>query len=153
MGRIKIISVGKMIKELRTTEEKYLNRLKTLGVEIIEVPHGKGITKRDVVHSEADTIMRYLKGGAVKERIVLLDPMGVEVSSEEFSDIVEEGLMGDGLTFIIGGAEGLSPELKKYSSLTLSLSKMTFSHLLARIILLEQLYRVQSILKGTPYHN
>ncbi len=85
-----------------------------------------------------------------KEKLcICLDPKGKTMSSEEFSDYLEKG--GSRLCFVIGGPEGLPANLQgKYP--TISLSRLTFTHQLSRLILLEQIYRAFEILKGTPYH-
>lgn len=86
--------------------------------------------------------------------IVLLDSRGKQLSSEEFAHFVEghQNRNPQPLLFAIGGADGFSEQARKSASVVLSLGKMTIAHELARIVLLEQLYRAFSILKGHPYH-
>jgi 23S rRNA (pseudouridine1915-N3)-methyltransferase len=91
---------------------------------------------------------------AAKESLLIgLDASGEMMDSEQFSGFLlkklEEG--GARLAFVIGGAEGLPSELKK-SCFLISLSRMTFTHQLARLILIEQLYRAFEIAKGSRYH-
>lgn len=83
-----------------------------------------------------------------------LDPQGKSFSSETFSEEVQRQLIkgGSRLTFVIGGAEGLSASAKARSALLISLSPLTFTHQLTRLILLEQIYRAFEIAKGTGYH-
>lgn len=86
--------------------------------------------------------------------VVVLDPGGRQFSSEEFARTVE-GWEGQGrqvVSFIIGGPDGLSPAVIARADLLLSLSRMTFTHEMARLLLLEQLYRAYSIKAGTKYH-
>ena len=90
-----------------------------------------------------------------KERhYVCLDLCGLKLTSEKFSaallNLLE--IEGSNLTFVIGGAEGLPLEIKAKASLSISLSDLTFTHQLARLILLEQIYRAFEIDKGSPYH-
>ena len=80
---------------------------------------------------------------------VALDPEGESLSSEQLARLLESA--GQDVAFYIGGAEGFSPKFKKSSDMLLSLSKMTLPHELARVILLEQLYRAFTILSGHPY--
>jgi 23S rRNA (pseudouridine1915-N3)-methyltransferase len=86
--------------------------------------------------------------------IVLLDSRGKQLSSEEFAHFVEnhQNRNPQPLLFAIGGADGFSEQARKSASFLLSLGKMTIAHELARVVLLEQLYRAFSILKGHPYH-
>ncbi len=89
-----------------------------------------------------------------KEKIVLaLDPKGKQLCSEGFATLLEKKFQegGSRLAFAIGGAEGLPKKLRDEASL-ISLSSLTFTHQMARLILAEQLYRAFEILKGTPYH-
>lgn len=83
-----------------------------------------------------------------------LDPNGTQYDSIGFSKALMHWLeqMGSRLVFVIGGAEGLSEEIKKRAKLTLSFSKLTFTHQITRLILLEQVYRAFEIAKGTGYH-
>ena len=99
------------------------------------------------------------EGRAILEKagdsfLVALDAAGRQVSSEELSDLVsrweEEGRRT--VTFVIGGPDGLSPAVLEKADLLLSLSKMTFTHDIARLLLLEQLYRAYSIKAKTGYH-
>ena len=87
-------------------------------------------------------------------RVVALDEGGKILHSDDFAALLgrwqDEGL-GD-LAFVIGGAEGLSSEVLARADLTLSLGRMTWPHLLVRVLLAEQLYRAQCILDGHPYH-
>ncbi|MCJ7602442.1 MAG: 23S rRNA (pseudouridine(1915)-N(3))-methyltransferase RlmH [Desulfobulbaceae bacterium] len=86
--------------------------------------------------------------------VVVLDPGGRQFSSEEFARMVEnwEGQGRQVISFVIGGPEGLSPAVLARADLLLSLSRMTFTHEMTRLVLLEQLYRAYSIKAGTKYH-
>ena len=85
---------------------------------------------------------------------VLLDSRGKELTSEEFARFLQEhqNRNPQPLLFAVGGANGFSPTLHRSAYFVLSLGKMTLAHELARIVLLEQLYRAFTILKGHPYH-
>jgi 23S rRNA (pseudouridine1915-N3)-methyltransferase len=93
--------------------------------------------------------------GSNKERykLVLLDSRGKQLSSEELAALLErEQVTAVPLMFAIGGSDGFSEEVRRKAALTLSLGRMTLPHELARVVLLEQLYRGFTILKNHPYH-
>jgi 23S rRNA (pseudouridine1915-N3)-methyltransferase len=86
--------------------------------------------------------------------IVALDERGTVMTSPEFSDRLagwRDAGRGD-VTFVIGGADGIAPGLRAQADLALSFGKMVWPHMLARVMLSEQLYRAASILAGSPYH-
>jgi 23S rRNA (pseudouridine1915-N3)-methyltransferase len=89
-----------------------------------------------------------------KHTLVLLDSRGKQLSSEELAKFIGEHQDRNPLPllFAIGGVDGFSDQARRAASLTLSLGKMTLAHELARVVLLEQLYRAFTILKGHPYH-
>ena len=87
--------------------------------------------------------------------VILLDEKGKEYSSVEFAKQIQKylNMPSKKMVFIIGGPYGFAPEIKERANQTLSLSKMTFNHQMARLFFLEQLYRAMTILKGEPYHH
>jgi 23S rRNA (pseudouridine1915-N3)-methyltransferase len=88
-----------------------------------------------------------------RHKLVLLDSRGKQFSSEELAEFLErEQLNATPLLFAIGGSDGFSEEARRNAGLMLSLGKMTLPHELARIVLVEQLYRAFTILKNHPYH-
>jgi 23S rRNA (pseudouridine1915-N3)-methyltransferase len=113
-------------------------------------------------HKSNDALMKGVTGDVQKgNSVVLLDPMGKMPTSEQFADQMYEWLAqgGSRLVFVIGGAEGLPWELKTGSAVglkrtlpLLSLSKLTFTHQFARLLLVEQIYRASEIRKGSNYH-
>jgi 23S rRNA (pseudouridine1915-N3)-methyltransferase len=93
-------------------------------------------------------------GNRPASRLVLLDSRGRQFTSEEFARFLDEqqSRSAQPLLFAIGPADGFSEEARRTASLLFSLGKMTLPHELARVVLLEQLYRACTILKGHPYH-
>jgi 23S rRNA (pseudouridine1915-N3)-methyltransferase len=88
-----------------------------------------------------------------RHKLVLLDSRGKQLSSEELAEFLErEQLNAAPLLFAIGGSDGFSEEARHQSGFTLSLGKMTLPHELARVVLVEQLYRAFTIVKRHPYH-
>ncbi len=101
--------------------------------------------------AEAELLERALPKGAV---IVAMDERGKLLSSPDFSDKLagwRDTGRGD-VAFVIGGADGIAPALRDRAEFTLSFGKMVWPHMLARVMLAEQLYRAASILAGAPYH-
>ncbi len=150
--RYKIISIGK-IKEkyLKAGIEKYLKRIKNYGkIEIIELKEAKAKTRTEVQGIESLALLTEARNSY----IVALDEIGQQYSSLELSKKITnlENSSISQVSFLIGGAEGHSPELKKKANLLLSLSKLTFAHEMVRLILLEQIYRIETIRSGHPYH-
>ena len=126
----RIVCVGKLKSHFRDAQGHYLALLQPhLKIEIVELKEGRS------VEEEAEKIKKYLKG-----YVVLLDERGKEFDSHDFCEFLKEKLKSD-ITFIIGGKHGVDESIKELASSTLSLSRLTFSHQLARIVLLEQLYR------------
>jgi 23S rRNA (pseudouridine1915-N3)-methyltransferase len=88
-----------------------------------------------------------------RHKLVLLDSRGKQFSSEELAEFLErEQVNAMPLLFAIGGSDGFSEEMRRLAGYTLSLGKMTLPHELARVVLVEQLYRAFTILKNHPYH-
>jgi 23S rRNA (pseudouridine1915-N3)-methyltransferase len=88
-----------------------------------------------------------------RHKLVLLDPRGKQLSSEELATFLErEQVNAQPLLFAIGGSEGFTDDARSQGAFTLSLGKMTFPHELARVMVLEQIYRAFTILKNHPYH-
>ena len=96
--------------------------------------------------------MKQLQAG---DHVVLLDEHGKELRSVEFSHYMEQRMqtVSKRLVFIIGGPYGFSPDVYAKANEKLSLSKMTFSHQMVRLIFVEQLYRAMTIMRGEPYHH
>jgi 23S rRNA (pseudouridine1915-N3)-methyltransferase len=95
-----------------------------------------------------------LKAIDKEKNIICLDPKGSSYTSEEFSLRIEKllSLNGASLTFCIGGSDGLPVGIKNQARELISLSKLTFTHQMTRLILIEQLYRAKEISEGSPYH-
>lgn len=101
-------------------------------------------------HSEGEKIFESL---GTSDRVVALDPHGKAWNSEEFAKVVSKHMREDSrhLTFVIGPHSGLSEEVKKRADVMWSLSPLTFTHDLCRVLLLEQIYRALTIIKNHPY--
>lgn len=152
--RITILAVGRLKeRHFHDAAGEYLKRLGPYAtVEIVEV------SDRDVTHDESRAraeegaaLLRSIPAGA---HVVALDIGGARRSSEEFSAWLGEGMVAgrSHIAFVLGGAAGLAPEVVARARERLSLGPMTLPHQLARVVLLEQVYRAFRILKGEPYH-
>jgi 23S rRNA (pseudouridine1915-N3)-methyltransferase len=155
--KIKFICIGKTSKSfLIAGEEEYAGRLKHYcSIERIELPDVKnasGLAKAQLKQAEGKEFLSRIAAGDV---VLLLDERGKEYSSLEFSGLVQEHMNRSvrTLVFIIGGAYGFSDEVYARANGKLSLSRLTFSHQMVRMIFLEQLYRAFTIIRGESYHH
>ena len=153
--KIKIIQIGKS-KERYIQEgvAEFLKRLKPfVNLEVIEIrenPPSKTKNVQDCLKMEAEQIAKYLKKD---DFTVVLDETGGQMNSVGFAELIKKNKdSGRTLTFIIGGPYGLSEEIKKVGNMSLSLSKMTFTHQMIRLFLFEQIYRGFCIIAGKQYH-
>lgn len=132
---------------MRALANDYLRRAARadLSIRLEELPQGKGGTVRSI-----DTLVGRMKD---LRRSIALDETGDPIRSEPFAEQLRGDMSrGGDIAFLIGGAAGLPRELLAAADRRLSLSAMTLPHELARVVLLEQLYRAATILKGMPYH-
>ena len=155
--KIKLICIGKTGKDfLIAGEQEYLNRLKHyVSIDRIEIPdikNAKSLSIDQIKELEGKEILSKLQSG---DQLILLDENGKLFSSTEFADFLQQKFNqgGKGLVFVIGGAYGFSREVYEKSIFKISLSKMTFSHQMIRMIFFEQVYRAMTIQKGEPYHH
>ena len=155
--KIKLIVVGKThAKYLIQAEEEYLQRLKHYikfeKVIIPDLKNSKNLKPIEQNRREGELIISKIDKN---EEVVLLDDKGVEFTSIKFAQFINQKMIQSTrcLTFIIGGAYGFSDEVYTRANAKLSLSKMTFSHQMVRMIFKEQLYRALTILKGEKYHH
>ena len=108
--------------------------------------------KKLIQKSESNLILKNIKNN---DLVILLDEKGKEFSTKDFSKFISDKMMNrtKNIVFIIGGAYGFSSEFKKKFKLKIALSKLTFSHDMARLFFSEQLYRSLTIINKIPYHN
>ena len=140
ISHYKIIAIGKIKKRwIQSGIDMYLNRLP--GLKIIEI-------KDSTQEKEESTIKDILKKN---ETLITLNENGHSFTSKRLATKLLDSHTQN-ITFVIGGATGLSPSLSTSASWQLSLSPLTFPHEIARLLLIEQLYRAQTILQGGPYH-
>tara|TARA_B100000768_G_scaffold46738_1_gene45571 strand:+ start:668 stop:1141 length:474 start_codon:yes stop_codon:yes gene_type:complete len=155
--KIRLIVIGKTnASYLKTGESDYEDRLKHYckfeELLIPQVKNGGKLTHNDLKIKEGKLI---LKSITPNDQVILLDEKGKSFSSIDFSNLLNQKLLDSTkrLVFVVGGAFGLSEEVYKRADSKLSLSKMTFSHQMLRLIFKEQLYRAFTILKGEKYHH
>ena len=155
--KIKLIVVGKThAKYLLEAEKEYQQRLKHYikfeQVVIADVKNTKHLTHQEVSRREGELIISKITND---EQVILLDDKGKEFTSLNFSQFINQKMIQSTkcLTFIVGGAYGFSANVYKRANAKMSLSKMTFSHQMVRMIFKEQLYRAFTIIKGEKYHH
>ena len=150
--RINIIAVGK-IKEKYFVDacSEYLKRLSRFDVvsiiEVPEAPQGKSIDEQNKI--EGESILNKARG-----YIIAMDIDGKKISSQDLAKLLDtkKSESISEISFIIGGSNGLSQDVKNKVDFKLSFSDMTFPHQLFRVMLLEQIYRAETILNHIPYH-
>ena len=154
--KILLITIGdNEDKYLATGFELYAKRLQhyaSFEMVTISSQKNKSNSKEAAMLAEAKEIQKKI---TPSDLIILLDEKGKEYSSVEFAKQIQKylNMPGKKMVFIIGGPYGFAPEIKERANQTISLSKMTFNHQMARLFFLEQLYRAMTILKGEPYHH
>ena len=155
--KIKLLAVGKTDAEnLQTLIETYQNRLKhyiNFQIEIIpNTKNVKNLSEQQQKNKEGELILKKL---GPTDHLILLDEKGKEFRSIEFSKYLQKK-MNSGirqLVLVIGGPYGFSDDVYKKAHQKISLSKMTFSHQMIRLFVVEQVYRAFTILKNEPYHH
>lgn len=151
-----LLVVGKTVeKHYITAIADYVERTKhytSFDMEVIpELKNTKSLSMEQQKEKEGELILKALQPGDV---VVLLDEHGKEFRSVEFANWIERKMhtVNKRLVFIIGGPYGFAPSVYAAQE-KISLSKMTFSHQMIRLIFVEQLYRALSILNNSPYHH
>ncbi len=136
--------------------DDYASRVKHyIGFDITVIPelkNTKSLSPEQQKTAEAEQIAKLLQPS---DHVVLLDEHGKELRSVEMADWMSRKMntVSRRLVFIIGGPYGFAPKIYSLAAEKLSLSKMTFSHQMVRLIFVEQLYRSMTILNGEPYHH
>ena len=154
--KIKIIALGKVHEQyLKDGINEFLRRISPYAtIEILELQpvEIKDMNlKSKALDMEADKILSYIKPSSY---VITLEIEGKSISSEDFSNQIKE-IINSGvneLIFVIDSSYGLSPKVSQRADFKLSLSKMTFLHNFARLILVEQIYRAFKIMNGETYH-
>ncbi|MFK2700005.1 23S rRNA (pseudouridine(1915)-N(3))-methyltransferase RlmH [Bacteroides fragilis] len=152
-----LIVVGRTVEQHYITAiNDYIERTKhfiSFDMEVIpELKNTKSLTPEQQKEKEGELIAKALQPGDV---VVLLDEHGKEMRSVEFARWMEKKLVNVNkrLVFIIGGPYGFSQKVYDAAHEKISMSKMTFSHQMIRLIFVEQIYRAMTILNGGPYHH
>ena len=155
--KIALIQVGKTTdKHLLQFIEQYSNRVQHyVGFDTITIPelrNTKALSPDQQKQQEGDLILRQLQPG---DYLVLLDEHGREPRSVELAQWLQhkQNTVSRRLVFVIGGPYGFSPQVYQRANEQLSLSRLTFSHQMVRLLFVEQIYRALTILKGEPYHH
>lgn len=155
--KVQLLLVGKTTQEfVRKGMEEYAGRLKHyLPFEMQTIPdirNMRSFSSDRIREKEGDAILKYIQPDDV---VVLLDEHGKEFTSMEFAGYMEKKMLATSkrLVFIIGGPYGFADKVYALAREKVSLSKMTFSHQLIRLIFTEQLYRAMTILSNQPYHH
>ena len=152
---IKLLYIGKnKNNNIETLIENYEDKIKhfiNFKIQCLKTKN-KSSQKLSIIKFDSEIIFKNLKK---EDIIILLDEKGKDFNSIEFSKFLEEHMIRGvkNLTFVIGGAYGFSKELREFAKNKISLSKMTFSHDMARLFFVEQLYRSLTIINNIPYHN
>lgn len=154
---IKLILVGKTVEQfLKTGVDMYFNRIchycKFSIVEIPELKMAKALSKEQIKVKEGELILKIISSS---DHLILLDERGKSYTSIQWARDLEQKMVQStkDIIFVIGGSYGFSQDVYNRANQLLSLSQMTFSHQLIRVIFLEQLYRAFTIIKGEPYHH
>lgn len=154
--KTKLIVVGKTVdKNIIKGIEDYVGRIgHYMPFEIIVIPELKNTKKLSTASQkdmEGELILKQLQPS---DTVVLLDEHGKEYRSIEFASWIEKQQQtARTLVFVVGGPYGFSDTVYARSNSKLSLSKMTFSHQMIRLLFVEQIYRACTIIKGEPYHH
>lgn len=145
--KIAIISVGKERDEITHDLRKHfeIRLLRYIPIEWIYISH-------ETKEKEGEKILLSLKKD---DYIVLLDEKGKDMKSEMLAELIENRMIDSvrRMVFIIGGAYGVSRKIEERANYIWKLSSLVFPHMLVRVILLEQLYRAFTIIKGEKYHH
>ncbi len=152
--RLRVIAVGTRPPAwVRTATGEYLQRLAPLSAALTEIPPGTRSARGSPHQALATEAKRLLGALRADEHVTALDERGRELSTRELAAWLGQRMQdGRDLAFLIGGPDGFAPEVLARSDFTLSLSRLTLPHALARVLLVEQLYRAHSILGNHPYH-
>ena len=155
--KILLLVIGKTDEEyLITGIKKYVGRIgHYASFEMKEIPdprNRKTLSEDQQKKAESFLLLKQLQSG---DQVVLLDENGKQFTSVEFAESLEKQMASGAkrIVFIIGGPYGFAQEVYDKANAKLSLSPMTFSHQMVRLIFVEQLYRAFTILKGEPYHH
>lgn len=148
--RLTICTVGRLkAGPERDLIDKYKKRVQW-PLEIVEVEERRKLSAAELKSRESDLLTAALPKGAVR---VAMDERGKTLGSQDFADKLGAWRdQGRDISFLIGGAGGLAPEHRQSADLVLSFGAATWPHMLARVMLVEQIYRAQEILAGHPYH-
>jgi len=151
--QITLLTVGKAKEaSYRDAAQNYIKRLKHYATfDEIEVREERNGQTPDIVQKEGDRLLKALRPNTF---VIALDPVGKSCNSETLAKCLADLSIHrqSRLIFMIGGPFGLAPNVLSRADWRLSLSPMTFPHELARVILLEQLYRAFTIIRGEKYH-
>lgn len=152
-----LLVVGRTVEaHFITAINDYVQRTRrylSFDLEVIpELKNTKSLSNEMQKEKEGELILKALQPG---DYVVLLDEGGKEMRSVEFADYMKHKMntINKRLVFIIGGPYGFSRKVYEAAHEKMSLSRMTFSHQMVRLIFIEQLYRAMSILNGSPYHH
>lgn len=155
--KIKLIVIGKTDKSylqegIAIFNKRIIHYLPYEFHAIPDIKNTKNLSESQQKEKEGDLLMTQLSPG---DELILLDEHGNEFSSSGFARFLERKMLGGTktLVFVIGGPYGFSKKIDEAATSRISLSKMTFSHQMIRLIFTEQLYRALTILKGEPYHH
>ena len=152
--KIRILWVGKTQEEwVRSGIAEYAGRIgRYTGLEIAEAREEKGAAGEPMREKEGERLARLVPRNA---RIILLDERGEQLTSLGFAGVIgryrDDGVSE--LVFAVGGAYGFSDSFRQRADKTIALSRMTFTHQMVRVFLLEQIYRGFTILNNEPYHH
>ena len=155
--RLNLLCIGRMtLPFLRAGCDEFAERLKRyLPLTITEIKENKTGRKQDlpkIIATEGENLEQRIPQGSF---VIALDQGGKNMRSEQLAEFMNDHLVRSipEWTLLIGGPYGLSENLRKRADLVLSLSPMTLTHQMARLLLLEQLYRCCTILRNEPYHH
>ena len=155
--KITLLTVGKTDKDwVRQGMDIYISRLKHyIPFSVIEIPELKNVSalsKDQIKTREGELILKNIR---TSDDVILLDERGKQYSSMELAGVIRDKMTygGRDIVFVIGGAYGFSEAVYARADAKLSLSRMTFSHQMIRLIFVEQLYRAMTILNNNPYHH